>query len=282
MSENSMEPRRDREVASECNANPELAELDRILANLDAEEDQYKIATGTTSTCATKPQAEEGVCASDPGATTVGSLPLSSPSPETHKRMIDAASNGSPYQRSAKLQAAVENILPSLGNAWRRQRAHEKLARSFQVAEAAGGVAFTLNLSSGLQNTLSTYSDPTRLMSHYINREFRLRLGNCPPYSFIFEVSRSGRLHLHGVLVPDRMDEERLDALDDALMAAGGRIEGARIVQHTQNYMDILSDGIGWFAYAQKSFGETARLLGTNKITFISTSLKRLCNRPNH
>lgn len=280
MSESSKESRRDREAPSECSANPELAKLDRILANLDAEEAQYKIATVTTATCSTKPQAEEGLCASDPSSTTVGSLgdtlPLSSPSPGTHKRMVDAAPNESPYRRSAKLQAAVDGLLPSLRKTWRRQKPHEKQARLFLVAEAAGGVTFNLNLSIKIQETLSTCSDPARLMSHYINREFRRRLGESLPYGFAFDVSEACRLHLHGVVVPSLMEEEHLDAVDQALMTAGGRINGARIVQYTQNYLDKLSDGIGWAAYSQKSFDEAARFLGTNKVTFISNSLRRL------
>jgi hypothetical protein len=113
-------------------------------------------------------------------------------------------------------------------------------------------------------------------MSHYINRECKRRLGDCPPYGFAFDVSEAGRLHLHGVVIPFLMEEEHLETLDEALMAAGGRLKGARIVRQMQNYMTLCDDGLGWAVYAEKSLETAEQLLGTHKVTFISNALKRL------
>lgn len=81
-------------------------------------------------------------------------------------------------------------------------------------------------------------------MADYISRECRRRLGKCPPFGFAFDVSDAGRLHLHGVVVPFIMEEKHLDQLDEALMAAGGRLKGARTVQLTQNYISCVTTAL--------------------------------------
>jgi hypothetical protein len=271
----------DESAAKDRPANMDVAELDHILADLDIDAEPCKIATNLIPIHSPKPQGPERLPVLDgTGATVSSSLPLVLLPPSDNQEQPEAPSTSLPIRRSSRLQAAVDGIGPALGKPWRQLWAHEKLALSFQVAEAAGAVAFTLNLSSRVQRTLISQTDPARLMSHYLNRECKRRLGSSPRYSFIFEFSPSGRLHLHGVVVPDRMDEEYLDALDQALMLAGGSVGGAQIIRTNQNYLDRLSDGLGWAAYTQKNFNDTARLLGTDKITFISNSLKRLCRSP--
>lgn len=114
-------------------------------------------------------------------------------------------------------------------------------------------------------------------MSHYLARELRRHLGQCPPYAFWFEFSERGRLHLHGVIVMDS-DGRQQALLRKALCAAGGSLRGrSRIIQYTQSRLEPLWDGLGWYGYSQKAYQDTMFLLGTNKISFVSSSLKRMC-----
>lgn len=152
------------------------------------------------------------------------------------------------------------------------------MARAFVVADEAGGISFTLNLSDELQATLCDHPNPARLMSGYINRELKKEVGIAFPYAFRFEVSPRGRLHLHGVLIPYSFDEDHVLAIDKALGRAGGKQRTDILRTNTQSYLGTLHDGLGWFAYLQKSGDDAARFLGTEKVTFISTPLKKLCS----
>jgi len=281
MSDNTAEPKRVPEAAPECHPTVDLAELDRLLARIDDEDRQCKIATSIPSPVPSGPQAPQGLYAAGRMSTTVDTTsPFTPTSPIDGRAIPGAGIGGAPPKRGRILQAAVDHLRRSLKKRWRDMCPHEKMALCFQTAESAQGATFNLNLSAKVERTLCNCPDPARRMSHYISREFRCRLGKCPPYGFAFDVSPSGRVHLHGVVIPFVMEEEHLHVLDQALMAAGGRLEGARIVQQTQNYMNLCSDGLGWAAYSQKTLDQAARLLGTDKVVFISASLKRLCLAP--
>jgi hypothetical protein len=97
------------------------------------------------------------------------------------------------------------------------------------------------------------------------------------PYAFSFEVSAGRRLRVHGVIVPTSFDEDHIAAIDLALGKAGGKLKGSNIVRRVQSYLGALYDGHGWFACLQKTGDDAERFLGTHKVTFISTSLKKLC-----
>ncbi|QKJ91103.1 hypothetical protein [Agrobacterium pusense] len=160
---------------------------------------------------------------------------------------------------------------------WRYLSEGQKLLQAHIAAENAGALAFTINFSERLQATLKASGDPTRLISGYIGRELRKALGYSLPHLFVLEVSRTGKLHAHGVVVVgDDLDEERILTIDKALGRTGGKLKAARIVRQTQSYLDHLHDGEGWAKYLSKARSATSRHLGTEKISFISTDLVRL------
>lgn len=160
---------------------------------------------------------------------------------------------------------------------WRHMSEAQKLLQAHIAAENSGALAFTINFSDRLQATLKASGDPTRLISGYIGRELRKALGHSLPHLFTLEVSRTGKLHAHGVVVVgDDLDEERILTIDKALGRAGGKLKAARIVRQTQSYLDHLHDGEGWAKYLSKARSATSRHLGTEKISFISTDLVRL------
>lgn len=279
MSESYIDVRGSVEGNAENSASPELVELDRVLAALEAEDALRRIATQTPSVPASEALGIPPVSVSDSQRTAVASLastPCRSLSLDNNAGVVPQRPDA---RRGKSVQAAVEAVLPSFRKPWRKLWAHERLARSFEAAGAAGGVAFTLNLSTPIQENLIRQGDPVRLMSHYINRELKQGVGQQLPYGFVFEFSDLGRLHLHGVIVPTCLEEEHIRTIDDALAKAGGRLKAERIVQYRQSYLDELYDGLGWFGYLQKSSQTTMSLLGTDKISYVSNSLKRLCSQ---
>lgn len=175
--------------------------------------------------------------------------------------------------RSKTLQAAVSRLVdPS--KPWRDLWRHEQLARVYEAAGAQDGLVFTLRLSPKREAFLLQRRDPADDLRRYIARELSKAFGRAIPIAFIFEVSPTGVLHVHGVVLPPSSDEASRKLLRDALARAGGRISGRGAARQVD--LQEIEDGYGWAAYTQKAFDLACRFLGTNKITFASTDLIRL------
>lgn len=250
-----------------------LASLDRALADAGA----CKIATNPEAAETAEPVVQPVIEARSANPSLVGVEHSYPAAPLTTLHIPPTTPNhtDTPSQ-SKRLQEARARAAPLLIRPWRKLWQHEKLARAFVVADEAGGISFTLNLSGELQDTLSRHADPVRHLSHRINRELKAH-GVTVPYAFMFEVSPAGRLHVHGVLIPTSFDEDHVLAIDRALGRAGGKLKADGLRFNTQSYLGHLYDGLGWFAYCRKSGDDAARFLGTNKVTFISTPLRKLC-----
>lgn len=253
----------------------DLAELDRILAELGVTT-RDKNATIFLDQDSPETQRNRGLPLLREQSTPVVSIDRSLTTTLPTRPSVTPVPD-LPYKRSASTQATIDRITPALDKPWRSQWPLERLASSFVVAQQKDAFAFTLALSPTLQNTLVDRDDPARLMSHYINREMKRHLGVAPAYSFLFEVSAAGRLHLHGVIIPTNMNDGRRNAIKNAIAAAGGRLSNAPVVRASQCHLTPIHDGLGWFGYISKSYDDTEGFLGTHKISFIATSLKRLC-----
>jgi hypothetical protein len=214
---------------------------------------------------------------SDPAATVVVSDSYSKALAPTIRHQTRVRRHCRPETLTRTLKTTVQAFIPSLQKPWRHKWPLEKLAYSFWVAEMARAAAFTLKLSPNIQKTLRLRQDPARMMSHYINRELKHVFGEPLPYAFIFDLSPSDQLHLHGVIIPRQFELEHINEIDTALARAGGRLKGPPIVQIGQCYLDHLHDGLGWLGYSQKAFDEACTALQTHKVTFISNGLRRLC-----
>ena len=177
-------------------------------------------------------------------------------------------------RRSKALQASVARMEGSLtSKPWRTLWQHEKLARAFEAAGNVNGQTFTLNLDPTREQTFLNRADPADDLRRRISRELKSALGYLPAYGFTFEVSPSGRLHVHGVIVPNFSGESDMRKIRDALARSAGKMTGkhaARQVAFTQ-----ITDGMGWAAYCQKALDTACRYLGTNKVSYISTDLLR-------
>lgn len=235
----------------------------RRLINGDPADDQNsKIATKIENANTPKPYAAQGLEDVSGNTTLVQSqhptnTPLKAPSAPTN-------------QHTATTRTAAPKK-------WRNLSETEKLHAAHLSAEKSGALAFTIIFSERLQKTLQASDDPTRLLSGYIGRELRKALGRSLPHLFVLEISRTGKLHAHGVVViGDDLDEDRILAIDRALGRAGGKLKAARITRQTQSYLDHLHNGKGWANYLAKARFATRRHLQTDKISYISTDLLRL------
>ncbi|MDR5009443.1 hypothetical protein RGK87_10505 [Agrobacterium fabacearum] len=238
--------------------------LRRLVNDVPADGQTCKIATKSEPADCTENLTAKGFEAVGHDARLVAPQHLTTPTQETtsHTSETEAAVTASPLQAPKQ---------------WRYLSEGQKLLQAHMAAENSGALAFTINFSDRLQATLKGSGDPTRLISGYIGRELRKALGHSLPHLFTLEVSRTGKLHAHGVVVVgDDLDEERILTIDKALGRAGGKLKAARIVRQTQSYLDHLHDGEGWAKYLSKARSATSRHLGTDKISFISTDLLRL------
>lgn len=228
--------------------------LRRLFNGASESEPPYKIATNSEVVRHEKSHVEQGV--------------------EAH---FDAARLVSPQHTPTTPKTHHTNANQTPNRQWRKLTETEKLMAAHMVASEHGALAFTINFSERLQNTLQGSADLCRLISGYIGRELRKALGHTLPHLFTLEVSLSGKLHAHGVVVIGHdLSEERIIAIDKALGRAGGVMKAARIVRQTQSYLDHLYDASGWAMYLTKARNVTRRHLSTEKISFISTDLIRM------
>lgn len=193
-------------------------------------------------------------------------------------RKACAVANPSPStphtNRSKTLQKAIAAKPDPFKKHWRNLWQHEKLSVASEAASGCGGVAFSLNLSRKRQEMLLGRADPAGDLRRYISREMRNSFGCALPFSFTFEISPTGTLHLHGVVVPHTQSADHLRQIGDAFAKAGGKITGRGAAR--QVCLKPLTDGYGWATYSQKAFDEACSVLGTYKVTFISDDLTRM------
>lgn len=176
--------------------------------------------------------------------------------------------------RSKALQASVARMGDIGSKPWRTLWQHEKLARSFEAAGRQNGQTFTLNLDPAREKLLLSRRDPADDLRRRISRELKSALGYLPAYGFTFEISPSGRLHVHGVLILKSSSDAAMKLVREALARAGGRMTGKAAPR--QVAFAKIEDGFGWAAYCQKAFDTACNWLGTNKVSYVSTDLLRL------
>lgn len=188
----------------------------------------------------------------------------------------------------AQRKPAMKELVRIFETDWDNLRSDaDKAHRAFVVADLLRTgiiLSFTLNLSERRQATLLESNQPARDMSHEINRALKpisKKTGFKFPYGFVFEVSQTGKLHIHGFVVADIFDEDRIRELDAALTKAGGYLTGKhQITKDSQNELGWLYDGHGYFEYSTKAKGRLSRYFGGmdfSKLVFVSGPMRNLC-----
>lgn len=156
---------------------------------------------------------------------------------------------------------------------WDRLTSSQRFLAAIETTARNQGLAVTLAFSAGRERTLLASKDPTRLLTHYLNRGLKAA-GVAVPYSLRFEVSPEGRLHAHGVLIASGPTGADLGQLKAVLVSAAGKIQG-RAGSKQCVFKDI-SDAEGWHSYLLKSHTKTAKALGTQKTSVISRRMLQI------
>lgn len=197
------------------------------------------------------------------------------PSTTTRKPSnITTATHHATPKRSKVLQQAVARAGNLRSKPWRNLWQHEKLALSFEAAGRQNGKVFTLNLDPAREKLLLKRGEPADDLRRRISKELKAAFGALPAYGFTYEVSPTGKLHVHGVIVPPSNTEGDMKLLREALAKAGGKIKGKGAARQVD--VSDIEDGFGWAVYCQKAFDVVCAWLGTNRVSYISNDLLRL------
>jgi hypothetical protein len=166
----------------------------------------------------------------------------------------------------------LPTITPS--STWSRSTAADKFDQAIRSSQTRNGVAITVNLSPAREKALRASADPVKLLATYLNRALGGTAAHEPCYAFQFELSPTGRLHIHGVVCLEQGTPAELEALKAALAIACGKIKGR--AGSRQVTIKELYSAEGWISYFSKTTERTVELLGTSKVQFVSRELHRL------
>lgn len=187
-------------------------------------------------------------------------------------------------EQIARQRAAYERIHPPVvrPKSWRDLDRDQKLLLATRAAEVQRGLAFTVKLSHDTERRALASGNPARFLSNRIATEMRRnpRLKGIP-FGFALEFSGPrthagyhARLHLHGVIIPRRADQNELRI---ALRRAGGDMHmphEARGTQVNLREFDPTRGADGWFRYLIKDRAVTRQYLPDCHLSYISNSIR--------
>lgn len=154
---------------------------------------------------------------------------------------------------------------------WNRLTRAERFSEVIRHAATADGRAVTLNLSLGRQIGTSESDDPMRNISKRINEAMNKYGLAGMPLALRLEVTPdTGRLHLHGVVIPEYHD---VAIIKKALRDGAGLITGRS--GSTQVKLKRITDAKGWAGYLSKDARRTSKAVEHDRLTWISHSLTR-------
>lgn len=159
--------------------------------------------------------------------------------------------------------------LEAYSTPWRKLTPEDLQALTHEVLDNQESYVFTLNFSKEVAAAASEHDDPAAYMSARFRRSLR-KIGAADlPYSFRFEVSPDGRLHIHGFFVRGSHD---LEAIRLAFKAAGSRSP-----QKRQFHQEETNAASRWEAYSRKDHRRTTEYFGSpHRHSFVSRSLNKL------
>jgi pterin-4a-carbinolamine dehydratase len=153
---------------------------------------------------------------------------------------------------------------------WRDLTSDERLKRAFQFAEASDGLAFTLNLSPAVESKAEAHPDPAGYLKVRLNRQLRKHGLGALPFGFVLEISKPGKLHAHGIIVPT---DNAQQAIKNLLRDAGGQVLNAQRAR--QLHTKQLYAGVGYLGYIIKGRKKTTELLSGRRSQFMNDALMR-------
>lgn len=151
---------------------------------------------------------------------------------------------------------------------WQRATPDEKFRYAGHATQRLNGLAFSLNLSGKVQQSLKSAANPIRSFTDTLNRELKRHGLSGMPYALTLEYSAADKLHVHGFLIPP---ECSVSTLKGVLRAAGGKIAGR--AGSTQADVREMYDGAGWAFYTKKAKGQTNDKLSGDARLFLNRGM---------
>lgn len=151
---------------------------------------------------------------------------------------------------------------------WQHATPDEKFRYAGHATQRLNGLAFSLNLSGKVQQSLKSAANPIRSFTDTLNRELKRHGLSGMPYALTLEYSAADKLHVHGFLIPPDCS---LSTLKGVLRAAGGKIAGR--AGSTQADVREMYDGAGWAFYTKKAKDQTNDKLSGDARLFLNRAM---------
>lgn len=151
---------------------------------------------------------------------------------------------------------------------WQRATPDEKFRYAGHATQRLNGLAFSLNLSGKVQQSLKSAANPIRSFTDTLNRELKRHGLSGMPYALTLEYSAADKLHVHGFLIPPDCS---VSTLKGVLRAAGGKIAGR--AGSTQADVREMYDGAGWVFYSKKAKDQTTDKLSGDARLFLNRGM---------
>lgn len=188
-------------------------------------------------------------------------FPTSNPS-SSSASIIPFPTSKTTSAKSTPTRPSAKPIAPLALPSWQFANAII-MADAYNRALGKGAKAFTLN--PGPKLLAYARSNPAqfkKLVAKRIRRELDRRGQTSSGFWFALEITRDGRVHVHGAIMPGNATQR---ALEGALAAAGGEWGSA---YHRDKQVDVspMPDPSGWVLYCLKDENRTKKHMGVKSV----------------
>jgi len=141
---------------------------------------------------------------------------------------------------------------------------------------AATGHSFSLNLGPNrLKEALNAPAGFSNCLARYINRVLKRKLGRVPLFWFQVDVTKRGKLHLHGAI---ESTADELPRIMEALNEVGGRDWKPARPGEQQCWFDVQHNPDGWVRYSLRRRARVRFHLKGGRSHFIAKRLRAIAS----
>lgn len=190
--------------------------------------------------------------------------------------LADTYSPSAALLRTVKSHSSRKRVTARLPPIWDRLDDSLRLAEAYSQIHTRDGILFTLRLSEQVETSALGASDVTGYLAKRIRRAFRRLSFDVPRYAFSLEVAdeQPNRLHLHGAIERANIPDAQLK---QALLDAGGLVTGPARARQLKLTKIVMEKGgpRGWARYTRPTIKKTRAKVGTRKIIYIQSRLRK-------
>lgn len=145
------------------------------------------------------------------------------------------------------------------------------------LTEERQAIAFSFDLITKSEGAArSDAGGPVDWLKRHLDKQFTKRFGKGSiPYFFSLDISKAGRLHVHGAFLPMRDTEYHRDQVREAMKAAWGvwRLDCGRENPKQTDFRPLYS--CGWITYQMETHRKVARIIGDDRVFTMTQDLRR-------